>query len=225
MSSPYGNGPQPSEPHDPQQPQGQVNPQQGVPGATTPQPEKKKAGCGKIGCGVLAAILIVGGIATACGGGDDNKDKQETSQSTTDAGAANTDEGNADNTASEGEPAPNNEGQDQAENGQEQEADVPTDFKSALRQANTYASMMHMSQTGVYDQLVSEYGGQFSPEAAQYAIDNLNDVDWNDNALQKAKDYQDSMAMSPDAIYDQLVSDYGEKFTPEQAQYAVDNLN
>lgn len=30
--------------------------------------------------------------------------------------------------------------------------------------------------------------------------------------------------MSRDAIYDQLVSDYGEKFTPEQAQYAVDNL-
>ena len=30
--------------------------------------------------------------------------------------------------------------------------------------------------------------------------------------------------MSPDAIYDQLTSEYGEQFTPEEAQYAVDNL-
>lgn len=31
--------------------------------------------------------------------------------------------------------------------------------------------------------------------------------------------------MSPSAIYDQLVSDYGEQFTPEEAQYAVDHLS
>ncbi|MEY6484253.1 Ltp family lipoprotein [Corynebacterium pseudotuberculosis] len=30
--------------------------------------------------------------------------------------------------------------------------------------------------------------------------------------------------MSSDAIYDQLVSEYGEKFTPEQANYAISNL-
>lgn len=32
------------------------------------------------------------------------------------------------------------------------------------------------------------------------------------------------MSMSDSAIYDQLISDYGEKFTPEEAQYAIDNL-
>ena len=32
------------------------------------------------------------------------------------------------------------------------------------------------------------------------------------------------MNMSPSAIYDQLISEYGEKFTKEEAQYAVDNL-
>ena len=31
--------------------------------------------------------------------------------------------------------------------------------------------------------------------------------------------------MSKTAIYDQLISDYGEKFTPSQAQYAVENIN
>lgn len=80
-----------------------------------------------------------------------------------------------------------------------------------------------MSKAGIYDQLTSEYGEKFSPEAAQYAMDNL-EVDWNKNALEKARSYQDSMAMSPDAIYEQLTSEYGEQFTPEEAQYAVDNL-
>ncbi|WP_243444963.1 Ltp family lipoprotein [Romboutsia maritimum] len=30
--------------------------------------------------------------------------------------------------------------------------------------------------------------------------------------------------MSSSAIYDQLISEYGEKFTEEEAHYAVDNL-
>lgn len=103
-------------------------------------------------------------------------------------------------------------------------ADVPVEFTSALRKAETYSSMMHMSQAGIYQQLTSEYGERFTPEAAQYAIDNVQ-ADWNANALEKAKNYQDMMDMSPAAIYDQLVSEYGEKFTPEQADYAIQHLN
>jgi hypothetical protein len=30
--------------------------------------------------------------------------------------------------------------------------------------------------------------------------------------------------MSAAEIYDQLISEYGDKFTPDEAQYAVDNL-
>lgn len=104
-----------------------------------------------------------------------------------------------------------------------QENDVPREYKSALNKAETYTKMMHMSRQGVYDQLTSEYGEGFSPEAAQYAVDHL-DADYNAAALEKAKSYQDSMSMSPSAIYDQLISPYGEQFTPEQAQYAIDNL-
>lgn len=44
------------------------------------------------------------------------------------------------------------------------------------------------------------------------------------NALRKAKTYSDTMHMSKAGIYDQLTSEYGEKFTAEEAQYAVDNL-
>lgn len=102
--------------------------------------------------------------------------------------------------------------------------EVPVEYKNALAKAKSYSDLMHMSKAGIYDQLVSEYGEKFSPEAAQYAIDNLQ-VDWNANALEKAKSYQETMQMSPEAIRDQLISEYGEKFTPEEADYAIQNLN
>jgi len=43
-------------------------------------------------------------------------------------------------------------------------------------------------------------------------------------ALKKAEMYAESMSMSKAAIYDQLTSEYGEKFTKEEAQYAIDHL-
>lgn len=101
---------------------------------------------------------------------------------------------------------------------------VPADFASALTKAAQYSEIMQMSKQGIYDQLTSEYGEKFSPEAAQYAVDNLQ-ADYNANALAKAKQYQETMAMSPEAIREQLTSEYGEKFTQEEADYAVANLN
>jgi hypothetical protein len=101
---------------------------------------------------------------------------------------------------------------------------VPSEYKSALSKASSYANTMHMSKAKVYDQLVSEYGEKFTPEAAQYAIDNVK-ADWNANALAKAKDYQKTMNMSPAKIHDQLTSSYGEKFTAAEADYAIEHLN
>lgn len=106
----------------------------------------------------------------------------------------------------------------------ESDSSVPTEYKSALNKSKSYSSMMNMSKAGIYDQLTADAGEQFSAEAAQYAIDNLN-ADYNKNALKKAKSYQDDMSMSPDAIQEQLTSDAGEKFTPEEASYAVQHLN
>ena len=102
--------------------------------------------------------------------------------------------------------------------------DVSAEYKSALNQAGTYAKTAHMSKQGVYDQLVSEYGGKFTAPAAQYAIDNVK-ADWNANALAKAKDYQKQQSLSPSAIHDQLTSAAGEKFTVAEADYAIAHLN
>ena len=80
---------------------------------------------------------------------------------------------------------------------------------------------MHMSKQGIYNQLTSS-AEQFSSEAAQYAIDNL-EADWNANALAKAKSYQKQMSMSPGAIHDQLVSS-AEGFTEDEANFAIEHL-
>jgi hypothetical protein len=103
-------------------------------------------------------------------------------------------------------------------------AAVPAEYTSALTSAGTYAGMMDMSKAGIFAQLTSEYGGQFTVEAAQYAVDNV-DADWSANALASAKTYQEQMAMSPAAIHDQLVSEYGAQFTVEEADYAILHLN
>lgn len=104
------------------------------------------------------------------------------------------------------------------------EPSVPPEHRSALKKATSYAKTMHMSKKGVYDQLVADFGEKFSPESAQYAVDNVI-ADWNANALAKAKTYQDTMSMSPEAIRSQLTSSYGEKFTEAEADFAIQHLN
>lgn len=111
-----------------------------------------------------------------------------------------------------------------AKKAEEGKNSVSTEYKNALKQAETYSSSMHMSKQDIYDQLTSEYGGQFPADAAQYAIDNLA-ADYKQNALKSAETYQSMMSMSKQDIYDQLVSEYGGQFTPEEAQYAIDNLD
>ena len=40
-----------------------------------------------------------------------------------------------------------------------------------------------------------------------------------------AKTYYKDMSMSKNAVYDQLISEYGEQFTESEAQYAIDHLD
>ena len=100
---------------------------------------------------------------------------------------------------------------------------IPREYSNALRSAEQYNKTTPMSKAGLFEQLTSEYGEQYSEEAAQYAIDNLN-ADWKENACKSAEKYLEIMPMSKDELYDQLVSEYGEQYTPEEAQYAVDKV-
>lgn len=147
--------------------------------------------------GVIVLLAIIGG---ASGG---NKSGTSTSNSNSAA-----------STASKTEPAAT----------ETKQPAVPAEYKSALAQAGTYANTLHLSKKGLYDQLVSEYGGKFKPEAAQYAIDNVK-ADWNANALAQAKTYQNDLHLSPAGVHDQLVSENGGKFTVSEADYAIAHLN
>lgn len=100
---------------------------------------------------------------------------------------------------------------------------VSDEFRYALEKAESYAQNMHMSKKAIYDHLISEYGGNFTEEEAQYAIDNL-DWDYKENALEQAKSYSQTQQLSKKVIYDQLVSEITGKFTEEEAQYAVSKL-
>ena len=106
---------------------------------------------------------------------------------------------------------------------EEPKADVPKEHESALKKAQMYSDTMYMSKSGLFQQLTSEYGEQFSEEAAQYAVDSVK-ADWNKNALKKAEQYSETMFMSKAGIFSQLTSEHGEKFTEEEAQYAIDNI-
>lgn len=101
---------------------------------------------------------------------------------------------------------------------------VSKEYQNALEKAKTYSNLMNLSKQGIYDQLVSEYGENFPPDAAQYAIDHL-DADYKANALAKAKTYYEEMNMSKAAIREQLISEYGEQFTEEEADYAIEHLD
>ena len=101
---------------------------------------------------------------------------------------------------------------------------VAREYKNALRSAESYLRMSGFSYQGLYEQLTSEYGEGYPPEAAQYALDNVK-VDWNEQALKSAQSYQKLMPMSDSELFEQLTSVYGEQFTAEQAQYAIDHLD
>lgn len=102
-------------------------------------------------------------------------------------------------------------------------ATASEEFANALKSAQEYNRTEPISYKELYERLTSQYCDNFSPEAAQYAVDNLG-VDWNENALKAAKNYKSATSMSPEEIHDQLTSDV-EQFTSKQADYAIAHLN
>ena len=184
--------------------------------------ENKKSGKTVLCLWAIAFILAVGTV----GGSDTDTDNSKEINSEKVESVQEVSQNNSENTIVE------NKSEDKIEDKVEDkvptedkiedkvEDKVPTEYTSALKSGEFYSEIFHMSKAEIYDQLTSEYGDQFSAEAAQYAVDNL-EVDWKENALEAAKMYQEMFYMSPQEIYDQLIF---EMFTAEEAQYAIDNL-
>lgn len=164
------------------------------------QPGKKKRTGLKV-AGVAAAALVVLGCTVATSDGGEEATPRPQSEVTL-----------AEGTTGEGPTLPNLLPPGDPE--------VPREFDNALRAAYQYVDIMAFSYDGLYDQLTSEHGEGYTPEAARYAVDNV-DVDWNAEAVEAAEGYLEIMPMSRSELLQQLTSEYGEGFTPEQAEYAV----
>jgi len=96
--------------------------------------------------------------------------------------------------------------------------------QNAIRSAQSYLDFTAFSRAGLFEQLTSEYGEGFEAADAEFAIAHLEQnglVDWNAEAAESAQSYLDFTSFSRQGLYDQLTSEYGEQFTPEQAQYAL----
>ena len=169
---------------------------------TAQQPEKKKKRTGLKVAGVAAGLLVVLGIAVSTSDGEEEATPRPQSSEVT----------LTEGTPGQGPTLPNLLPPSDPE--------VPREHDNALRSAQQYVDIMAFSYDGLYDQLTSEYGEGYTPEAAQYAVDNV-DVDWNAEAVESAEGYLETMPMSRADLLQQLTSEYGEGFTPEQAEYAV----
>lgn len=134
--------------------------------------DKKKGGCLKIGLIIVAIIVVLGVIGTM--GKDSNDKSQNETQKVTEASTNKSAETNA-SIESATETIKEND----------EDGNIPTEYKSALKKAKSYSDMMHMSKAGIYNQLTSEYGEKFTAEAAQYAIDNV-EADWSKQCIKKS---------------------------------------
>ena len=66
--------------------------------------------------------------------------------------------------------------------------------------------------------------GLWQNQSVSQSSSNQTKTDYT-NALEKAKNYNSWANMSKKRLYKQLTSQYGEKFTSDAAQYAIDHLN
>lgn len=101
---------------------------------------------------------------------------------------------------------------------------IPSEHYAALRSAESYLNSSNFSKNALYDQLISEYGGQFTNEAALYAINNV-EANWYENAYEAALYFRIERNMSDAAIFDQLTSEYGGYYTDNEAIYAINKLH
>lgn len=192
-----------------------------------PIKEKKKGSCLKTLLIIIGILIIISLIGSFIGDNDENTSNADAQKSpiSNSTEIPNDNENSTSTASEETEPMVETPEEDStSEKMSEINDDLPTEYTSALSRATSYSEIMHMSKIGIYEQLISDYGDQFTTDAAQYAVDHVT-ADWKANALAKAKEYSDSMYMSKAGIYDQLTSEYGEKFTKEEAQYAIDHVD
>ena len=91
---------------------------------------------------------------------------------------------------------------------------------NAIAKAKDYLDMSGFSKKGLIRQLVD--GERFGESDATFAVEYMSTtgaVNWNEQAVRKAKEYLNMSGFSLDGLVQQLED--GEGFTPSQAQYGA----
>ena len=165
--------------------------------------QKRSLGCFGIGC---VSIIVVGGLLWFIG----------TMSGNTSANNENLSSANSSDNSTSVKPsvAPNEQPASSLTLGQQ----------NAIESAQAYLQNLDFSRAGLLDQLTSEYGAGFKEAEAEFAIAYLEKnsmVDWNAEAVDSAKSYLEFSSFSKSGLFDQLTSEYGGQFTPEQANHAL----
>ena len=104
-----------------------------------------------------------------------------------------------------------------------------TEKKKFIAEVESINSVNIVPQVAGYLEEVRFNDGSFVQEGdILFVIEQTKfkaNVESAEAALEKAKSYQSTMSMSKNAIYKQLISEYGEKFEESEAQYAIDHLD
>ena len=93
------------------------------------------------------------------------------------------------------------------------------ELKEALDKAKSYDKSLNLSYNAMEKKLLEE---DFSEEAVKYALSNV-DIDWKQNALEKAKEYAKTPLVSRKVIKEKL--DYEDGFDDPEVNYAIDNVD
>ena len=177
-------------------------------------PAKKKMSMAKkvgIGAGAFVGLALIGSLFS--GGGSTSSATLVTSEQTSTSTAPA-----ATKTATKAAPKA-------APTSRAVPADTgTTSQQNALRSAESYISYKGFSRLGLIDQLSSEYGDGFSKADATWAVDHLDGIDWNEQAVKAGRSYLDMKGFSRSGLIQQLSSPYGDQFTKAQATHAADVL-
>ena len=152
-------------------------------------------------CKFVGGFVLICLLATACFGGEP-KEKQEDVAEVPQIAEDLAEEESVSNTPEEQPEIV------------EEVPDVPFEFEQALDKAQNYVDFTSFSEADLRRQL--EYH-EFSPEAIQFALDNVN-VDYQAECIEKAKNYLEFASFSEADLREQL--EY-HKFSEEHISVAI----
>lgn len=95
---------------------------------------------------------------------------------------------------------------------------VPVSTRAYAKAKSWSKKHLSKEQIKIY---LTKYGSSYSEDATQYALNKLN-VDWKEQALLRAKSYQE-FHYSKNKLVEQLINI--DKFTQEEADYAIEHVH